>query len=49
VPLITHVNKSKVRQGFRELAGKLMASPGAEQQGHEAKKSGGLLSKFFSD
>ncbi len=48
-PLLTSAAKSKVRQGFRELAEKVRSpgQTGAENEG--TKKSGGLLSKLFSD
>jgi len=48
-PLLTHMTKSKVRQCLRELAEKLHTPSGAQPDGEEAKKAGGLLSKIFSE
>ncbi|MBN1341199.1 MAG: AAA family ATPase [Phycisphaerae bacterium] len=48
-PLMTHAGKSKVRQCFRELAEKLHSPSGAAQNASGGKKTGGLLSKIFSE
>jgi Flp pilus assembly CpaE family ATPase len=48
-PLSNHAAKSKVRHCIRELAEKIRSPSSTQDESTSAKKSGGLLSKIFSD